>query len=668
MRDHGPNNAHGMCDVFAASRESPAHARASAHAPARETTPMSLRNGFLVWIATALVVSSLAFGALFVALYKLNIEGERRQSLTEINRLLQSSLEHAMLRSDLDGLRDILRRLGSQPGVRGAFIINPEREVRFASDAALLGRRLAPAELGQPAASDTTAIRDMEALSILSDIAGRPVLRGIHPVRNQPACARCHGDRAVRPINGVLVVDYDAEPLRATALKTALLFAGAGIVVLVVTLGSGWWFMQRKVLQPIRRIDLASRALADGKLEARVSGTSNDELGRLAASFNTMASNLEIGLAAVKEKEAFLQTLIDAIPDGIRVIDDEFGVRLVNTPFLEMHGLAREEAVGRKCFEGSHRRREPCPAALETCPVQEILTSPRALRCVNRHVRGTDARPINVEVFAAPLVTHEDGRPRVWTVEAIRDLDADIRYSHEQRLSEVGRLATGVAHEIYNPLAAIRLALQGAARSVASGRSDGREMTDYLGMVDSEIDRCVEVTARLLKLGMPPGKRQLVDVNRTLHETLQLLAWEAANSDITVVEAPAPQRPRVLVSDSDLRMVALNLVQNAFHAMPHGGRLTVGTQVDDGRVLMTFADNGIGIPPESRRRIFEPFFSRRADGKRGTGLGLAICKGLLESYGGTLAVESAVGRGSTFTATLPEAGTGTAANDSEATP
>lgn len=628
---------------------------------------MNLRNGFLIWIATALVASSLAFGALFVALYKMNIEGERRQSLIEINRLLQSSLEHAMLRSDLDGLRDILRRLGSQPGMRGAFIVNPQREVRFASDPALLGRRLTPAELGQPATSSSAPIREMEAHSMLTDTAGHAVLRGIHPVRNQPPCARCHGDQSARPINGVLVVDYDAEPLRATAMKTALLFAGAGVVVLLITLGSGWWFMQRKVLQPIRRIDLASRALADGDLEARVGETSKDELGHLAVSFNTMAANLEASLAEVKQKEAFLQRLIDAIPDGIRVIDDEFGVRLVNTAFLDMHDLTREETIGRKCFEGSHRRHEPCPASLETCPVHEIQTTSRPMRSVNRHVRSAACKSINVEVFAAPLVTHVDDRERIWTVEAIRDLDADIRYSHEQRLSEVGRLATGVAHEIYNPLAAIRLALQGATRSLRGGRSNSKEMTDYLDMVDSEIDRCVEVTERLLKLGMPPGKRQLVDVNQTLRETLQLLAWEAANSNVSVVEVPAPENPRVLVSDSDLRMVALNLIQNAFHAMPRSGRLCIGTKVTNGRVVMTFADNGIGIPPESRRRIFEPFFSRRADGKRGTGLGLAICKGLLESYGGTLEVESEIGHGSTFTATLPVAGSEADTNDREST-
>lgn len=629
---------------------------------------MSLRHRFLIWIASALVASSLAFGALFVALYRVNVEAERRQSLMEINRLLQSSLEHAMLRSDLDGLRDILHRLGTQPGVRGAFIVNPYREVRFASDPAMLGQRLLPADLGQPADAGALPIREMSATSILRDGPGDAVLRGVHPVRNQPACARCHGDRAAHPINGILVVDYDAAPMRDAAFRSAMLFTASGIVVLLVTLGSGGWFMQRKVLAPIQRIDAASRRLAAGDLDARVEALSNDELGRLAASFNAMASSVETSLAALQQKEAFLQALIDAIPDGIRVIDADYTVRLANDAFLSMHGVGRDETIGHKCHAASHRRHEPCPASLETCPLQEITASGRALRSVTHHVRGPDGRPINVEVFAAPLLTRDGDRISTWIVEAIRDLDADIRYSHEQRLSEVGRLATGVAHEIYNPLAAIRIALQGATRSIAHGAADMKEMADYLAMVDTEIDRCVEVTERLLKLGTPPGKRQLVDVNQTLRETLQLLAWEAANARVTVVEALAPEAPRVLVSDSDLRMVALNLIQNAFHAMPEGGRLQVGTTLREGRVIMTFADTGIGIAPESRRRIFDPFFSRRADGKRGTGLGLAICKGLIEGYGGTIAVDSDVGRGSCFTATLPEAGAEATEPGSEATP
>ena len=617
---------------------------------------MNLRTGFLAWIATALVVSSLVFGALFVALYRTQVEQERRQSLTEINRLLQSSLEHAMLRSDLDALRDMLRRLGSQTGVRSAFIVDPQREIRFASDPVLLHRRLAPSELGLPDATAALPIRHMEPASIMLDDVRGSVLRGVHPVRNQPQCARCHGSQAQRPINGVLVVDYDAQPLRAAAMKSALLFSGAGVIVLLVTLGSGGWFMQRKVLLPVRRLEEASRDLAAGRLDARVDRMGDDELGRLASSFNTMAANIHGALAEVRRKEEFLQQLIDAIPDGIRVIDDQFMVRRVNEAFLSMHGLDRASAVGRKCYEGSHRRREPCPASLESCPVHEIRSSGRSIRTVTRHVRGTEAKPLNVEVFAAPLPAVEDGRATTWTVESIRDLDADIRYSHEQRLSEVGRLATGVAHEIYKPLAAIRIALQGAGRSMARGNTDVREITEYLGMVDSQIDRCVEVTERLLKLGMPPGKCQLVDVNATLRETLELLAWEATDAGVVVIEEFSTDTPRVLLSDSDLRMVALNLIQNAFHAMPEGGRLTVHTEIAGTRVEMRFSDTGIGIPAGDRQRIFEPFFSRRADGKRGTGLGLAICRGLLVGYGGTLEVTSEVGAGSSFTATLPAAG------------
>ncbi|MBL8533361.1 MAG: HAMP domain-containing protein [Betaproteobacteria bacterium] len=616
---------------------------------------MKLRTGFLAWIATALVVSSLVFGALFVVLYRTQVEQERRQSLTEINRLLQSSLEHAMLRSDLDALRDILGRLGSQAGVRAAFIVDPQREIRFASDPELLGKRVEPSELGLAGTTAGAPVRTMEPASIMLDDALGGILRGVHPVRNQPQCARCHGAPEQRPINGILVVDYDAQPLRAAALKSALMFACAGVVVLIVTLGSGGWFMQRKVLLPVRRLEHASRDLAEGRLDVRVERSSDDELGRLATTFNTMAANVHGALAEVRRKEEFLQQLIDAIPDGIRVIDDRFNVRLVNEAFLSMHGLARDSALGRKCYEGSHRRREPCPASFETCPMHEIRSTGRAIRSVTRHVRGTEARPLNVEVFAAPLPATNGDAPTTWIVEAIRDLDADIRYSHEQRLSEVGRLATGVAHEIYNPLAAIRIALQGAGRSMAGGRTDVREITEYLTMVDSQIDRCVEVTERLLKLGMPPGKSQLVDVNQTLRETLQLLAWEAADAGVTVVEELSPHGPRVLVSDSDLRMVALNLIQNAFHAMPEGGRLVVRTGIVDGRVTMIFTDTGIGIPASDRQRIFEPFFSRRADGKRGTGLGLAICRGLLLGYGGSLEVTSEVGAGSRFCATLPVA-------------
>jgi signal transduction histidine kinase len=113
--------------------------------------------------------------------------------------------------------------------------------------------------------------------------------------------------------------------------------------------------------------------------------------------------------------------------------------------------------------------------------------------------------------------------------------------------------------------------------------------------------------------------------------------------------------PRVLAQESDLRMIALNLAQNALHAMPGGGTLTVRTSRVGDRVEILFADTGVGIAAEDLERIFDPFFSRRADGSQGTGLGLSISRALARSFHGDVSVESRPGAGSGFTLQLPEA-------------
>jgi signal transduction histidine kinase len=112
---------------------------------------------------------------------------------------------------------------------------------------------------------------------------------------------------------------------------------------------------------------------------------------------------------------------------------------------------------------------------------------------------------------------------------------------------------------------------------------------------------------------------------------------------------------RVLAADSDLRMMTLNLAQNACHAMPGGGRLTVHCRREGNGIVIRFEDTGIGIAPADQSRIFEPFFSRRADGVRGTGLGLPITKAIVEGHGGSIEVESERGRGSRFTVRFADA-------------
>jgi signal transduction histidine kinase len=164
----------------------------------------------------------------------------------------------------------------------------------------------------------------------------------------------------------------------------------------------------------------------------------------------------------------------------------------------------------------------------------------------------------------------------------------------------------------------------------------------------------VAITQRLLRISQPPGDGfDAVAVRPAVEETLALLAQEARARQIEVDVAIEPPEVRVRADDGELRMVVLNLVQNAFHAMPEGGRLAIRGTAREGGFVLAFEDNGVGIESADLPMIFLPFFSRRADSRRGTGLGLAICRGIVERCGGRIEVDSEPGKGSVFRVILP---------------
>ncbi len=611
-----------------------------------------LRRKFLVGTTVGLTALSLILLGLSWMLYRHQLTQERSQAAAEVNLLLQASLENAMLKRDLPGLREIVNRLGQQPGIRGAMIVAPSHEIRFASDAALLRQRF-------PLALSST--KTLSA-AFTTDTRGREVMRSINPVANKPQCAGCHGSPSAHPINGVLVVDYDAAPIRKRAAQSAGALAGMGALLLSLTLVGGNWFIRRLVLQPVARLADGSRALAAGRLDSRVDIPGQDELAQLGQSFNRMADQLQSQLIRTREQETFLQALVDAIPDGIRVIDpDTYAIKLDNRAYRALVGQNLDRPCrGQTCHASSHGSPTPCPPSLTLCPIHEIRRNGQACKSL-MEFRRQDGSKNQVEIIAAPMQLNVDGVEKRFVVESCRDLARMVKFSQEQKLAEIAQLATGVAHEIHNPLASVRIALHAMLRAteIDAGEADGGrngEIRGYLKLVDGEVDRCIEITERLLKLGTAsPANAQLVDVNPAVAETLSLLTWEADADKVAIHGDYAQPSPRVLASDSELRMVVLNLVQNALHAMPDGGELRIETRQWNGKVEIVFTDTGVGIDPTDASHIFEPFYSHRADGRKGTGLGLTICRSIAQNYGGNISFESRPGSGSRFVVELPDA-------------
>jgi signal transduction histidine kinase len=225
-------------------------------------------------------------------------------------------------------------------------------------------------------------------------------------------------------------------------------------------------------------------------------------------------------------------------------------------------------------------------------------------------------------------------------------LEIEEQLRRADRLSALGELAAGMAHEIRNPLGSIR----GTAEILRDGIDPADRRHEFAGILIKEVDRLNRVVQDFLDFARPaPVERGQVDINEALQELLVLTRQQAVKSGVRVELAPG-ELPPVPGDREQLKQAFLNLILNALQAMPAGGDLTIGTAHHNGEVRVRFADTGQGIPPESLEKIFNPFFTTR---REGTGLGLAITHRIVQGHGGRIEVASRIGEGTVFTMTLP---------------
>jgi two-component system, NtrC family, sensor kinase len=229
---------------------------------------------------------------------------------------------------------------------------------------------------------------------------------------------------------------------------------------------------------------------------------------------------------------------------------------------------------------------------------------------------------------------------------------------HTEKMASIGKMAAVLAHEINNPLSGILTyakLLRKWVDSEDSGKSRRKDIDDSLDLIATESRRCGDLVKNLLTFSRTtPINLQPTNLNQIIDRALRLIQHQLDLAAIHVEPELDPELPSVICDGAQIEQVLLALMMNALDAMPQGGNLWVSTKLNrvDGAIQVTVRDDGCGIPPEILPRLFEPFLTTKETG-RGVGLGLAISRSILERHNGNIEVQSEVGRGTTFTVTLP---------------
>jgi PAS domain S-box-containing protein len=373
-----------------------------------------------------------------------------------------------------------------------------------------------------------------------------------------------------------------------------------------------------------------------------------------------VSSNIEnwVLYQELRQEEIFRENVIEGMINGVFAVDLEGRVTLANRSARDMSKLEIDELVGSDVREFII---EESPASEKDNPIFQVLGSDRALVYRDAYLRHKDGMHIPIRMNISPL-TAEGDKPQGAIIEfldmsELKRMEEEIR--HLDRLAVLGRFTSSVAHEIRNPLTGIAAGIQYLNRS-DNLSGDQRENISF---ILNEVERLNRIITDLFKIAKP---RQLlyqkVDIRSLVERGYKSNQELFSSKDIGYETAFEDDLPMIDLDHDQMLQVVINLMKNSAEAVENGGKVTVRAEVyrggdqevirekDHELICLQFIDNGPGIEPSDRQRVFEPFFSRK---KGGTGLGLFVTHSIIQHHQGKVTLQSEEGNGTTFRVYLP---------------
>lgn len=421
----------------------------------------------------------------------------------------------------------------------------------------------------------------------------------------------------------------------------------ATILIILVAIGIfslGGFIEAKGITGPITKIFNQVGEFSKGDFSRPLEVKSNDELGKLARSFNNMARSLTERERQLRSALHYLDNLVSSSVDTIITTDVHGRITFFNAAAEELLGYSREEAVGKHISEFYKEDRQ------EAKRIMERLSARGSYRSFETELVARDGSKIPMSVSAS-LLRNEKGEV-IGTLGIGKDItetkELQLQLVHQEKMAGVGMLAAGIAHEIGNPLTSLSSLAQIMRRRVSDENISGK-----LDLMGEHIDKISKIVRELVDFSRPPSYQwKFSQVNEIVMAAVGLMKYDRRGKNVKVTTYLDPNLPMIRVIEDQLLQVFLNIILNAFDAMEKGGSLIIRSIQEDGKIKVSFEDTGEGISKENLDKIFDPFFTTKEVGK-GTGLGLSVSYGVVKNLGGEISVRSEPDKGALFTVSLP---------------
>jgi signal transduction histidine kinase len=440
----------------------------------------------------------------------------------------------------------------------------------------------------------------------------------------------------------------DRARTQAARTVSAMLIATLAALVIGLVLSS---LLTRRLLRPVGALRAAVDRIGGGDFSARAEVDGSDEVAQLAATFNVMADRIDryrrssLGELLLAQQAA--QSAVDSLPDAVLVFDADGEILIVNRAAEELLGVGQ----GRSPRMALEHLEPALRAAIEDAR-SHVLSGRGAYvpRLFDDAVRRASSS--NGDLYYLPRATPVYGEQG--NVSGATVILQDVTRLHRVDQLKNDLVAT-VAHEFRTPLTSLHMAIHLCLEETAGPLTD--RQADLLQAAREDCERLQRIVDELLDLARLQGgrlslRRRTVALRDVVDGALDAQRSVAAERRVPLAADVAPGLPDVAVDEDRLQLVFANLLTNAIRHSPPGATVTVRAAASDRVVRIEVHDEGPGIAPERREGIFDKF-TQGADAPGGAGLGLSIAREIVTAHGGTIGVDSTVGRGSTFWFTLP---------------